>query len=61
MIDDLPPELRQEAIHYIEKLARRKKKPGAKKFSMTWAGGLSHLKTTTTSVDLQHKAREWRD
>jgi len=25
MIDDLPADLRQEAIHYIEELARRKK------------------------------------
>lgn len=61
MIDDLPPELREEAIHYIEELARRKKKPAARKFSLTWAGGLSHLKGSTTSVELQHKAREWRD
>jgi len=61
MIDDLPPDLRQEAIHYIEELARRKKKPATKKFSLTWAGGLSNLKNSTTSVELQHKAREWRD
>jgi hypothetical protein len=61
MIDDLPPDLREEAIHYIEELARRKKKPAARKFSLAWAGGLSHLKSSTTSVELQHKAREWRD
>jgi hypothetical protein len=61
MIDELPPELRQEAVHYIEELARRKKKPIKKKFSLTWAGGLAHLKNSTTSVELQHKAREWRD
>jgi hypothetical protein len=61
MIDDLPPDLRSEAIHYIEELAKRKKKPGKKKFRLTWAGGLSHLKKSTTSVELQHAAREWRD
>ena len=61
MIDELPPDLRSEAIHYIEELARRKRKPAAKKFSLTWAGGLSHLKSSTTSVELQHKAHEWRD
>ena len=60
MIDDLPADLREEAIHYIEELARRKKKPAAKKFSLAWAGGLSSLKSSTTSVELQHKAREWR-
>jgi hypothetical protein len=61
MIARLPPDLRQEAIHYIEKLAQRKKKPAKKKFRLTWAGGLAHLRGTTTSVDLQHAAREWRD
>lgn len=61
MIDDLPPDLRSEAIHYIEELAKRKKKPVKKKFRLTWAGGLSHLKKSTTSVELQHAARGWRD
>ena len=61
MIDNLPPDLRSEAIHYIEELAKRKKKPGKKKFQLTWAGGLSHLNKTTTAVELQHAAREWRD
>lgn len=61
LIDELPPDLREEAIHYIEELARRKKKPAVRKFGLAWAGGLSHLKSSTTSVELQHKAREWRD
>ena len=61
MIDELPPELRQEAVHYIEELARRKKKTATKKFTLSWARGLAHLKDSTTSVELQHKAREWRD
>ncbi len=39
----------------------RRKKTVEKKFNLTWAGGLSHLKTSITSVELQHKAREWRD
>ncbi|MCX6696731.1 MAG: DUF2281 domain-containing protein [Methanoregula sp.] len=61
MIDELPPDLRSEAIHYIEELARKKKKTTAKKFNLSWAGGLAHLKNSTTSVELQHAAREWRD
>jgi hypothetical protein len=61
MIDELPPDLRSEAIHYIKELAKRKKKPGKKKFRLTWAGGLAHLRTSTTSVELQHAAHEWRD
>jgi hypothetical protein len=61
MIEELPPDLRQEAIQYIEELARRSKKPVKRKFGLAWAGGLSHLKESTTSVELQHAAREWRD
>lgn len=61
MIEDLPPDLRREAIHYIEELARRNKKMVKRKFGLAWAGGLSHLKESTTSVELQHAAREWRD
>lgn len=61
MIDELPLDLRQEAIHYIEKLAHRKKKQVHRKFSLNWAGGLSNLKFSTTSIELQHKAHEWRD
>lgn len=61
MIDALPADHRQEAMHYIEELARRKKKPAAKKFSLMWAGGLSNLKSSTTFVELQHTDHEWRD
>jgi hypothetical protein len=61
MIEDLPPDLRQEAIHFIEELAKKKRSVVHKKFSLSWAGGLAHLKGSTTSVELQHAAREWRD
>ena len=60
MIEDLPPDLRSEAIHYIEELAKRKKNSGKKKFRLGWAGGLSHLNKSTTSVELQHEASKWR-
>ncbi|MFA4877001.1 MAG: DUF2281 domain-containing protein [Methanoregula sp.] len=61
MIDDLPPELRSEAVHYIEELLKRKNSPKKRKFHLNWAGGLSHLKNSTTSVELQHAASTWRD
>ena len=44
MIDDLPADLRQEAIHYIEEVSHCKKMSAAKKFSLAWARGLPHLK-----------------
>lgn len=30
------------------------------KFKFDWEGGLSNLKEKYTSVELQHKALEWR-
>jgi hypothetical protein len=41
MIEDLPPDLRQEAIHFIEELAKKRQKAVHKKFSLSWAGGMS--------------------
>ena len=56
----LPPDLREEAIHYIDELAKRKKNSGKKKFHLGWAGGLSHINKSITSVELQHEASKWR-
>ncbi|MGD0079580.1 MAG: DUF2281 domain-containing protein [Methanoregula sp.] len=56
----LPPDLREEAIHFIEELAKRKKQPRKKKFRLGWAGGLSHIDKSITSVELQHEASKWR-
>ncbi len=57
----LPQDLQKEVLDYIEFLL---KKHGAKnkgtKFKFNWAGGLSELKNKYTSVELQHKAKEWR-
>jgi hypothetical protein len=57
----LPPDLREEAIHFIEELTKRKKQPRKKKFRLGWAGGLSHIDKSITSVELQHEASKWRD
>lgn len=57
----LPPDLREEAIHFIEELAKRKKQPRKKKFRLGWAGSLSSIDKSVTSVELQHEASKWRD
>ena len=55
----LPTDLREEAIRFIDELARKNRK--AKKFSLSWAGGLSDQTGCMTSVELQHAALEWRE
>jgi len=60
-IRSLPPELRDEAIHFIDELVRRSKKGSPSSFRCVAEGSLAYLGTRYSSVDLQHKANEWRD
>ena len=60
-IRSLPPELQTEAIHYIDELVRRSKKRSQSSFRCVAEGSLAYLGTRYSSVDLQHKANEWRD
>lgn len=60
-LDKLPPELKREALDYIEFLTskyhvqRRRKRP-----TFGWAGGLRDMQGRFTAVELQHQANEWR-
>ncbi len=60
-LDKLPPDLKREVLDYIEfllqKYGNRLKK---ERFRFDWEGGLSNLRENYTSVELQHKASEWR-
>ncbi len=61
MLEELPEELEEDVLNYIQSLLKRDgKKTKKKKFSFSWEGGLSDLKEKYTSVELQHKALEWR-
>lgn len=61
MLDKLPIDLKKEVLDYIEFLLQKyRKKPKNGKFKFDWEGGLSNLKKEYTSVQLQHKAMEWR-
>ena len=51
----------KEAIElYVESLKEHGEKKTKKGFKFDWEGGLSNLKEKYTSVELQHKALEWR-
>lgn len=54
-------EMAKEAIElYIESMKEHEEKKTKKGFRFDWGGGLSDLKEKYTSVELQHKASEWR-
>ncbi len=57
----LSDDLKQEVLDYIDFLSQKySKKKNVKRFRFDWEGGLSELKGKYTSVELQHKAMEWR-
>lgn len=51
MISQLPPNLQKEAIEYIKRLLKKSGKIVKHKMTLEWAGRLSHLKDTYSSVD----------
>mgnify|MGYP001597099361 CR=1 FL=1 len=60
-IKQLPPDLHDEVIDFIDflmtkKVAKRKKRP-----KLDWMGGLKEYRDQYTSLELQRKALEWRD
>jgi CYTH domain-containing protein len=60
-LEELPDDLKKEALDFIEfLLQKRMKRIKKKRFKFDWEGSLSELKDKYTSVELQHKAMEWR-
>ena len=60
-LKELPEDLKKEVLDYIDFLMQKhEKKVKKRKFKFDWEGGLSELKKEYTSVELQHKAMEWR-
>lgn len=65
-IQKLPDRLVPEVLDYIDFLINKygaeksDKKQDGKNFKFDWEGGLSKLKNEYTSVELQHKASDWR-
>jgi hypothetical protein len=57
----LPPDLREEAIQYIDALVKRSKRPAPATFRCAAEGTLAELGKRYSSVELQHKALEWRE
>lgn len=61
-ISRLPKDLQREALDFIDFLIYRRglKTKKAESFKFNWEGSLSDIKDKFTSIELQHKALEWR-
>jgi len=57
----LPPDLREEVIHYINELVKRSKKVKPTTFKCAAEGTLAELGKRYSSIELQLKAMEWRE
>ena len=58
-IAKLPPDLKQEALDFIDFLLHKIQKK-QENLSLGWAGVLKQYKDQFTSIELQKKALEWR-
>ena len=54
----LPEALRREVLDYTDFLLSKQAKK--EKFNFSWEGGLSDIGSDVSSVELQHRASEWR-
>ena len=60
-IEKLPDHIKPEVIDFIDFLINKYGNRNSRdRFKFDWEGGLSKLKDQYTSVELQHKASEWR-
>ena len=60
-IRQLPPELQEEVIHFIDFLRTKKKSKRKKSPNLEWIGGLKAYREQFTALELQKKALDWRD
>jgi len=60
MVEQLPPDLREQARNFIEFLLQRYENRPRGKPRFDWSGALKDLRGQYTSVQLQHKIGEWR-
>jgi hypothetical protein len=59
-IKELPPELHQAVMDFVEFLLIKRAKNRGKKLRQDWAGALEDYREHYTSLELQKKALEWR-
>ena len=61
LVRELPTDLRAEVQDFIEFLLAKRGQRVRGALRQNWAGALRDSSQQYTSVELQHKASEWRD
>ncbi|MCD6289810.1 MAG: DUF2281 domain-containing protein [Anaerolineae bacterium] len=60
MFQELPHDLQQEVIDFMEFLIQKRALKRGRKLRQDWAGALRDYRDQYTSLELQKKALEWR-
>ena len=59
-IKELPPELHQEVMDFVDFLLEKRGRRPGRKLRQDWAGALKDYREQYTSLELQKKALKWR-
>jgi hypothetical protein len=59
-IRELPPELQQEVLDFLDYLLEKHRRKYGRKLEQRWAGALREYREKYSSLELQKKALEWR-
>ncbi len=60
LVQELPPEMQAEVRDFVEFLLVKHARRPAAKLRQDWAGALRDVRDQYTSLELQHKALDWR-
>jgi LPS O-antigen subunit length determinant protein (WzzB/FepE family) len=60
LIQELPPDVQAEVRDFVEFLLAKRSRTPAQKLRQDWAGVLRDVRDQYTSLELQHKALDWR-
>ncbi len=60
MFRELPSELQQEVLDFVQFLNERRARKRGKKLRQDWAGVLGEYRDQYTSLELQKRALQWR-
>ena len=60
LVRELPPDMAAEVRDFIEFLLSKQERRVGRLLQQNWAGALRDYREQYTSVELQHKASDWR-
>ena len=60
LVRELPPDMAAEVRDFIEFLLSKQERRVGRPLQQDWAGALRDYREQYTSVELQHKASDWR-